>query len=126
MRIEFEVDLKPVRGLRRISSEAPAALRRPPALLRLLVLAHQIEQAVAEGRARDYVEVARQLHLTRARVTQIVSLLRLSPSIQQIIITEPQRVCSLSERQLRPIAREIVWDRQRTMFENLLEPSTSS
>ena len=75
---------------------------------------------------QDYVDVARQLLLTRARVTQIVSLLGLSPSIQQIIITEPQRVCSLSERQLRPIAREIVWDQQRTMFEDLLGPSTSS
>ena len=84
------------------------------------VLAHQIEQAVETGRAKDYMDAARQLALTRARVTQIVNLLLLSSTIQDTILTEPDRVRHLSERRLRPVIEELDWQRQEILFRQLL------
>ena len=120
MEIEFEVELKPIQ--RTISSTG--GTRRGtidvPRLTRLLVLAHQIEQAIEQGRAEDYAEVARQLGVSRARITQVVNLLLLSPAIQTTILTKPREVDHLSERQVRKIADELDWRRQQTMFDDLL------
>jgi len=73
-------------------------------VIRTIVLAFQIERAVREGRARDYAEVARQIGLSRARVSQIMSLLKLPPSLLETLLLEDgDRFQGLTERQLRPI-----------------------
>ena len=105
----------------RISKKKPARQEDAIAkITKLLVLAHQIERAVEEGRAGSYADVARSLGLTRARLTQIMALLLLAPSIQQTILTQPDRVRHLSERLLRPITREVGWPEQARRFEKLL------
>ncbi len=64
--------------------------------------------------------MAHQLAVTRARITQLVNLLLLSPQIQGTILIEPHRVQHLSERQLRPITEEPDWQKQSEMFQKLL------
>ena len=104
----------------RISKKKPARQEDGIAkITTILVLAHQIERAVEQGRARSYADVARSLGLTRARLTQIMALLLLAPSIQETILTQPDRVRHLSERQLRPITREVCWLEQTRQFEKL-------
>ncbi len=72
--------------------------------VRTIVLAYQIEQAVRDGRARDYAEVARQLGMTRARVSQIMRLLRLPPALlETLLLAGPEHCPPLTERQLRPL-----------------------
>ena len=100
MQLEFKVDLKPIQRRIKPANASRRNTEQLPGLVKLLVLAHQIEQAVETGRAKDYMDAARQLGLTRARVTQIVNLLLLSPTIQATILTEPDRVRHLSERRL--------------------------
>jgi hypothetical protein len=120
MEIEFDVELKPIQ---RTVSPTGSTLRGKtdvPKLTRLLVLAHQIEQAIEEGRAEDYAEVARQLGVSRARITQVVNLLLLSPGIQTTILTKPRWVEHLRQRQVRKIAEEPDWHRQQIMFDDLL------
>lgn len=96
--------------------------RRPlPKSTKLLVLAYQIEQAIDEGRAKDYVDVAQRLGVTRARITQVMNLLLLAPEIQATILVEPHRVHRLSEHQLRLITEEPEWKRQTDMFRELLD-----
>ncbi|MFH1689379.1 MAG: hypothetical protein ABIE42_03975 [Candidatus Eisenbacteria bacterium] len=51
-------------------------------------------------------EIARREGITRARVTQIMAMLRLAPEIQEHILAMPESVNRppISERALRPIA----------------------
>lgn len=50
-------------------------------------------------------DIARQEGISRARVTQVLGLLRLAPQIQEKILTSPGTLQSrpVTERMLRPI-----------------------
>jgi hypothetical protein len=93
----------------------PAA--RPPRIACLLTLAHRFEGLVRSGAVKDYAELARLGHVTRARVTQIMNLLNLAPDIQEYLLWLPsRRGREITEREMREIVREIRWDRQRALF----------
>lgn len=80
--------------------------RNQSQLVRHLVLAYQIEQAIAEGRASSQAQVARQLGLTRARLSQIMALRRLAPAIQErLLLDDDTKTKDLKERDMRPILR---------------------
>ena len=93
----------------------PEPVRRPARVAQMLALAHRIEAAIESGEYRDRADVARQLGLTRARVTQLLDLTLLAPDIQEHLLgleavdgDEP-----VSERALRRLVREVEWRRQR-------------
>jgi hypothetical protein len=72
---------------------------------------------VETGTVKDYAELARLGHVSRARVTQIVNLLNLAPEIQEYLLWLPSDTeCVVSERDLRRIVCELRWDRQRALF----------
>ena len=84
----------------------------------MLALAHRIERSIASGEFADRATAARRLGLTRARVTQLCDLLLLAPDIQEEVLhlesvggREP-----LSERALRPLVKELGWERQRAIW----------
>ena len=93
----------------------------------LVALAHRFEDLLRSGVVKDYAELARLGHVTRARVTQIMNLLSLVPEIQEYLLFLPaapgQRV---TERDLRRVAAEVRWDRQRAMFGSLSDLRTGS
>jgi len=74
-----------------------------------LALAHVIERSIEQGMLDDCTAAATLLGLTRALVTQVMSLLNLSPRIQDGILTEE---ITTSGRQLPPLLRHAVWDEQ--------------
>lgn len=88
---------------------------RPARIAMLVALAHRFDQLVRTGAVKDYAELARLGHITRARVTQIMNLLNLAPDIQEYLLWLPAG-CGIPERDLRPIAAEVRWDRQQTLF----------
>ena len=95
---------------------------RIPRVTKMLALAHKIDAMIRDGQLRDYADAARRLGLTRARVTQITSLVLLAPTIQEAILSLPPitRGCdSISERHLRPIVVELDWNKQIKMWRNL-------
>jgi hypothetical protein len=95
---------------------------RPPRLARLLALAHKLDGLVRSGAVKGYAELARLGHVTPARLTQIMILLHLAPSIQEYILFQPTEGLEfITELELRQIAREPLWDRQREIFERLLK-----
>ena len=102
LQIEFTVSgLKPTPRRRRERSHGHGPVA---SAVRTIVLAFQIEQAVRDGRARDYAEVAQQIGMTRARVSQIMRLLRLPPALlETLLLADPMRCPRLTERQLRPL-----------------------
>ena len=83
-------------------------------MARLLALAHQVE-----GLDMTYAEAARQLGITRARMSQIRALLNLSPRIQEAILTD--EAAGLTERKCRQISRQspctqtAIWRFQRLL-----------
>jgi hypothetical protein len=89
----------------------------------LLALAHRFEELVRSGDMRNYAQIARLGHVSRARISQILKLLTLAPSIQEHLLFLPSRIPAykpIHERDLRKVMREPRWDRQRELFARLL------
>ena len=111
--IEFPL---PVRGTRPRPLSVAATtnpLGRPPRLARLLALAHKLDGLVRNGTARNYRELAELGHVSPARLSQILVLLNLAPTIQEyILFLSAGEGGFITEAQLRNIARETRWDRQ--------------
>jgi hypothetical protein len=95
---------------------------RPPRIARLLALAHKLDTLVRTGTITGYAELARLGHISPARLTQILVLLHLAPSIQEcVLFLSVTDARFISELGLRKIAREPYWDRQRELFEQVLK-----
>ena len=74
---------------------------------------------VREGQLRNLADAARELGMTRARISQISNLLLLAPEIQEAILDLPMVNTGrdpITERQLRPIAVEPDWQQQLAMW----------
>jgi hypothetical protein len=72
----------------------------------MLALAHHVERLVEDGELAGYVDAARSLGLTRARLTQLMNLLLLSPEIQEQVLLKEN---TGSERRLRTIVAQPCW-----------------
>ena len=92
---------------------------RVPRVARLLAHAHKIDGMIQRGELRDLADAARHLGLTRARVTQVVSLLLLAPEIQEAVLDLPLVSDPISERQLRLITAEPDWNKQLFMWRQI-------
>jgi hypothetical protein len=86
-----------------------------PRIARLMALAIRFEGLLREKKIRDYAELARRGHVTRARMTQIMKLLHLAPDIQERLLFLPP-IEGLNERNLRHVVSIVEWDEQRRMF----------
>ena len=121
MKIEYALPGHHARGPATGIISPPAIdCTRPPRVTCLLALAHRFEALVRSGEVRDYADLARVGRVSRARVSQILKLLLLAPSIQEYILWLPPRTAgerSITERDLRKVVDEPRWDRQRLLFE---------
>jgi hypothetical protein len=94
---------------------APRSIAR---IARLMALAIRFEGLLRKETIQDYAELARRGRVTRARITQIMKLLHLSPDIQEHILFLPPGG-GLNERNLRPVASRIDWHEQRRLFQKI-------
>jgi hypothetical protein len=123
--IQIEVTL-PVRQNRRKADnrERPDQVSNPgshpriPRITRLMALAIKFQDMVDRREIHDYADLARLGYVTRARVTQIMNLLHLAPDIQEDImfLEGYQHRSSVTERDLRSLARTVNWEEQRRRF----------
>lgn len=100
----------------------PPIFGRVPRIARLMALALRFQGLVESGEVRDYAELARLGHVTRARMTQIMNLLNLAPDIQEDILFLPPIEHGrdpLREWQLRPITLVPDWRKQRRLWREL-------
>jgi hypothetical protein len=101
---------------------ATAPKGRVPRISRLMALAIRFQGLLDRGEVKDYAELARLGHVTRARVTQIMNLLNLAPSIQEALLFLPAVTGGrdpVKEWQVRPIAADADWERQRGNWRRL-------
>jgi DNA invertase Pin-like site-specific DNA recombinase len=100
-----------------------AEVGRVPRISRIMALAIKLEQVVRERQAPTYAALAEAGHLSRARLSQIMTLANLAPSIQETVLLLPRRMSgpeSVSEKQLRAIARQVDWTSQKKLFDGLV------
>ena len=99
-----------------------AQARGPSRLARLLALAHHFDDMIRDGVVKDQAEIARLMRVTRARVTQVMTLLLLAPDLQAEILGEAAETKSgsaPSERQARGIALIAEWAQQEQAWRAL-------
>ncbi len=97
-------------------------LGRVPRVSRLMALAIRFDRLVSDGTVADYAEIARLGHVTRARLTQIMNLLHLTPDIQEALLLLPpveKGRDPITERELLPIAAVPDWQKQRRMWRRI-------
>ncbi len=97
---------------------------RLPRVSRLMALAIHFDRLLATGRFQSQADLARAGRVTRARLTQILNLTGLAPDLQEkILFLKPYTngQAPLTERQIRPVAAEPNWDKQRRKLAKLMD-----
>jgi len=106
--------------LRRADDPATPPAPRIPRITRLMALAIKFDEMIRRGEVRDYAELARLGHVSRARITQIMNLLNLAPEIQEALLfanAGPNPRLPITEHDLREIARSVAWEDQILRFQ---------
>jgi len=85
--------------------KAPQEPRTPP-VVETLRKALKWRRERDRGEVHNQADIARREGITRARVTQVLMLLRLAPEIQERILSMPKSLNArrIGERSLRPVA----------------------
>ncbi len=93
----------------------PAKEPKTPRVVELLRKAIEWQALLESGEVTSQAEIARREGITRARVTQVMRLLRLAPEIREKILALPETVGrpAVTERALRPVAQLDDHARQR-------------
>jgi hypothetical protein len=122
--VHFALERRGRRRLRLGEPEAPPPVEpgNIPRISRLMALAIRFERLIREGHVRDYADLARLGGVTRARITQIMSLLSLAPEIQEELLFLPKTVQGRDRYCLREMLRFLPildWDEQRRQWRKL-------
>jgi hypothetical protein len=110
-----------------LRDRSPVPQGRAPRLARLMALAIRFEELLSSGQVRDYAELARLGHVSRARISQIMNLRLLCPQIQEQILFLPPAEHGrdpIHLTLLQPIALEPDWHKQRRRWAALLRSRT--
>jgi hypothetical protein len=124
--ITKKVHFRRARHGRKVMEEGPEKklqnLGQVPRISRLMALAIHMDDLIRQGEVKDYAELARLAHVSRARMTQIMNLLHLAPDIQEEILFLPHAIGardSIQEREIRPFATVPDWGKQRKLWGSL-------
>ncbi len=104
-------------------SAKPPRQPRTPRVVELLRKAQEWRQQIDAGVVRRQVDIARREGITRARVTQVMGLLRLTPEIQDLILCMPDSAHRppITERALRPVLQLTDAVDQRALLARLID-----
>ena len=115
MRVEFKVSLKRIKqnNIRRDRDR----LDKEPILRQYLVLAHQVKRVLNAQPRRTLKEISGWIGYSPARTSQIMSLLFLSPLIQEeILLSSKSSLHQLTMSIAQKISQDLSWDRQNEMW----------
>ena len=115
MRAEFKVNLKRTKQnyIRRDRNR----LHKEPILRQYLALAHQVNKVLKAQPKRTLKEISGWIGYTPARMSQIMSLLFLSPLIQEeILLSNKSSLRQLSINIAHKISQELSWDKQNELW----------
>jgi len=122
--VRFQNGTKGQRKIR--TGPSPKVIRSPvgrvPRISRLMALAIKLDGLVRSGVVKDYAELARVGMVSRARVTQIMNLNLLAPSIQEELLFLPRTVKgrdAVTMRDVHLVATAADWGEQKKMWNRL-------
>ena len=100
----------------------PPEVPKTPRVVELLRKAIGWKALLKSGKVTSQAEIASREGITRARVTQVMGMLRLAPEIQEKILVMPDAIHKslLTERVLRPIGTITNYGNQIREFHKLL------
>jgi len=109
----------------RVLNRKPPKAPRTPRVVELLRKAIEWQALLESGEVANQAAIARREGITRARVTQVMGLLRLAPEIQEHVLSMPDMVRrpAITERALRPIAQMEDLKDQLARFQELVDHS---
>ena len=94
-----------------------------PDVRKMLVFAHHLKHLMDQGQIKDLNQTTQWLGFSQSRLSHIIGLLLLSPSIQADIMTLDAHILSkIPEYKARDISTEVDWDRQNTHWQELKQP----
>ncbi len=102
----------------------PAIIKpRIPHITRLMALAIRLDHLLATGQVKHQTQLAKGAGVTRARVSQILSLTNLAPNIQADLLALPKTdpTTKLTEHDVRKITAEPNWTKQRQAWAERLK-----
>ncbi|HEV3261066.1 MAG TPA: hypothetical protein VG013_29715 [Gemmataceae bacterium] len=111
-----------------VQPRSTVAGSRIPRVSRLMALAWRLDELLRSGVVADYAALARLGHVSRARISQIMSLLSLAPDIQEALLFLPPVVHGrdpMHLRQLLPLSARLDWREQRRLWQALAGRSGS-
>ncbi len=109
--MEFDADVKKARSLVRWRKEKEVA--KEPKIRTTLVLAHQLQRLMNDGQIQNSQQVSGWLNISQSRFGHILSLLYLSPAIQEEILFGKGEIISLvPEYKIRSLTAEFDWHKQ--------------
>ena len=115
VRLEFDSDVKKSRHSTKWHKEIEVI--KEPKIRKTLILAHQLQGLINKGRIQDSQQASEWLNISTSRVDHILSLLYLSPTIQEEIVTGDDSILSLiPEYKLRSLAAESQWEKQTQLW----------
>jgi len=102
------------------------SIKKEPQLRQNLILAHQIQEIMADGKATDLKQVANWLNISRIKIYLIMNMLMLAPSIQEeILLSDNSDISLIPEYRINEITREIDWIKQKELWQELVKNPTA-
>jgi hypothetical protein len=119
LQFDFNVPLTQLKNVR-VKHNNGRSIHNEPRLRKSLLLAYQVEQIISEGRAKDFTQASRWLNITKARLSQIMGLLNLAPSIQEeILLSNSPKIYQLSVDKIQHVILKTDWKEQSLLWSSL-------
>ena len=100
-------------------------IRTEPQLRQNLLLAHQIQELLSDGRSDSLKQIAGWLNLSQQRINQIRNFILLCPKIQEdIFLLDNEAISKIPEYKLRRIIDTSDWQEQYQIWQELLSNPT--
>ncbi|MEK6732503.1 MAG: hypothetical protein AABY55_02665 [Candidatus Omnitrophota bacterium] len=96
-------------------------ITKEPKMRQDLILAHQLQELMEKDKMVTVRQISKWVGLTYRRILQIMDILYLAPKIQEkILFSEEIAIYRLSEKKMRKVTKEIIWERQLKIWKAIL------
>ncbi|MBF0522231.1 MAG: recombinase family protein [Candidatus Omnitrophica bacterium] len=100
-------------------------IKTEPQLRQNLLLAHQIQKLLFEGKSNSLKQIAGWLNISPQRINQLRNLVLLCPKIQEnIFLGESSIISQIPEYKLRKITDTMGWQEQQNLWQKLLNTAS--
>lgn len=117
-RSQYKVEIKELKNLPVPPNQIN--IKNEPQIRQNLILAHQIQNLISTGKAKNLKQVASWLNISNVRICQITGMLLLAPKIQEeILLSNDKKLFEIPEYKIRSIINQLIWMKQKEMWIDL-------